>query len=380
MVTRGFGRFPAGRIKATAANHSIRWNEFAVEFLPGAALYALPTLNPFRSAIGSMALGGGMVNRRLVLTSLAFMALPLSSYAQNYPTRPVRMIVPFAPGGSVDTFGRLLSDRLSRSLGQNFFVENVAGATGNIGTARVAKAEADGQTILLAFSSHVINPALFASLSYDPIRDFEPVTMAVSATHAIIVHPSIPAMSLTELIALVKANPGKYSFAHGGVGTPGHLLGEQLRLTTNIDLPPVPFNGAGPAVGSVLSGHTPIGVTALSPAAPQIIDGQIRALAVTSAQRSRLMPQVPTTAEAGQPAVVGDLWVGVLLPARTPKAIVDLLQKEIVKHLAAPDLQERLAAVGFEPVGSSSEEFAQRMVTEAAHWRAVIEAAKIKPL
>ncbi|RXT51428.1 hypothetical protein B6S44_21250 [Bosea sp. Tri-44] len=321
-----------------------------------------------------------MINRRHLLASLAFTALPTSSYGQNYPSRPVRMIVPFAPGGSVDTFGRLLSDRLSRSMGQQFYVENIAGATGNIGTGRAAKADPDGQTILLAFSSHVINPALFASLPYDPIKDFEPVTLAVSATHAIIVHPTVPATSLADLIALVKANPGKYSFAHGGVGTPGHLLGEQLRLTTGIDLAPVPFNGAGPAVTSVLTGHTPIGVTALSPAAPQIADGKIRALAVTSASRARLMPQVQTTAEAGQPAIVGDLWVGVLLPARTPKAIADLLQKEIATHLAAADLQEKLAAVGFEPVGSTSEAFANRMATEAAHWRSVIEAAKIKPL
>jgi tripartite-type tricarboxylate transporter receptor subunit TctC len=321
-----------------------------------------------------------MINRRHLLASLAFATLPVSTYAQTYPTRPVRMIVPFAPGGSVDTFGRLLSDRLSRSLGQQFFVENIAGATGNIGTGRAAKAEPDGQTILLAFSSHVINPALFASLPYDPIKDFEPVTLAVSATHAIIVHPSVPATSLAELIALVKASPGKYSFAHGGVGTPGHLLGEQLRLTAGIDLAPVPFNGAGPAVTSVLTGHTPIGVTALSPAAPQIADGKIRALAVTSARRSRLMPEVQTTAEAGQPAIVGDLWVGVLLPARTPKTIAVLLQKEIEKHLAVPDLQEKLAAVGFEPVGSTPEEFASRMAAEAAHWRNVIEAAKIKPL
>lgn len=320
-----------------------------------------------------------MIDRRHLLASLAF-ALPVSAYAQTYPTRPVRMIVPFAPGGSVDTFGRLLSDRLSRSLGQQFFVENIAGATGNIGTGRAAKAEPDGQTILLAFSSHVINPALFASLPYDPIKDFEPVTLAVSATHAIIVHPSVPATSLAELIALVKANPGKYSFAHGGVGTPGHLLGEQLRLTAGIDLAPVPFNGAGPAVTSVLTGHTPIGVTALSPAAPQIADGKIRALAVTSARRSRLMPEVQTTAEAGQPAIVGDLWVGVLLPARTPKTIAVLLQKEIEKHLAVPDLQAKLAAVGFEPVGSPPEEFASRMAAEATHWRNVIEAAKIKPL
>lgn len=321
-----------------------------------------------------------MINRRNLLASLALVALPASSYAQSYPSRPIRMIVPFAPGGSVDTFGRLLSDRLSRSLGQQFFVENIAGATGNIGTGRAAKADPDGQTILLAFSSHVINPALFASLPYDPIKDFEPVTLAVSATHAIIVHPSVPATSLADLIALVKANPGKYSFAHGGVGTPGHLLGEQLRLTTGIDLAPVPFNGAGPAVTSVLTGHIPIGVTALSPAAPQIADGKIRALAVTSASRSRLLPQVQTTAEAGQPAIVGDLWVGVLLPARTPKAIAELLQKEIATHLAAADLQEKLAAVGFEPVGSTSEAFANRMVAEAAHWRSVIEAAKIKPL
>jgi tripartite-type tricarboxylate transporter receptor subunit TctC len=325
-----------------------------------------------------------MINRRQALTTLASATLAggisrsTIAFAETYPTKPVRIIVPFAPGGSVDTVARLLADKLSRKLGQNFIVENIAGATGNIGTGQAARATPDGYTVLLAFSSHIINPLLFAAVPYDASKDFTPVTQMVSATHVIVVHPSLPANSLNELVDLVKKNPGKYGYAHGGAGTPGHLLGEQFRLTTGVDLVAVPFNGAGPAVNSVLGGHTPIGFIALSPAAPHVLDGKLRALGVTSKSRSPLLLTVPTSTEAGFPAILGDLWVGAFLPSRTPSNIGNLLYREIKDILASDDIKGKLAALGFMPVGSTPVEFAEELKNEENRWADLIKRANIK--
>lgn len=312
----------------------------------------------------------------------AVLALSLTGLANaahaNYPERPVRIVVPFAPGGSVDVFARIATDKLSKRMGKQFYVENVAGASGNIAAGQVAKAAPDGYTVLFAFSSFVVNPSLFASVPYDAANSFEPVTLAVTATHVVTVTPSIAAKSVAELVALIKATPGKFSFAHGGAGTPAHLLGEQFRLKAGLDIAPVPFNGAGPAVQSVIGGHTPIGITAISPAAPQIAAGQLRALAVTSKTRTRFLPDVPTMVEAGHPDIVGDLWVGVLVPKGTPKDIVTLLHRELAAVLAEKDTQDRLSAVGFEAVGSAPEAFGKQMAAEFESWRSVIQAAKIK--
>ncbi len=302
-------------------------------------------------------------------------ALPAEA---QYPEKPVRMIVPFAPGGSVDVFARLVSDKLSQKLGKQFYVENVAGASGNIGTGQAAKAAPDGHTVLLAFSSFVINPSLFASVPYDAEKSFDPVMLAVSATHVVTVTPSVPATTIPELVSLIKANPGKYSYAHGGAGTPGHLLGELFRLKANVDIVPVPFNGAGPAITSVLGGHTPIGITALSPAASQIAGGQLRALATTGTKRARTLTSVPTMVEAGHPDIVGDLWVGVLVPTGTSKEITALLNRELKDILAQAETQERLTMVGFEAVASTPDAFAEQIKRELASWRAVIQDAKIK--
>ena len=245
--------------------------------------------------------------------------VPQAAMAQAYPARPVRMIVTFAPGGTVDVFARIAAEKLSQKLGQNFYVENIAGASGNIATAQAAKAAPDGHTLLMAFSTFVINPSLFATVPYDPLRDFEPVTLAVASTHVITVTPSVPAKTMQELVAAIRATPGKYNFAHGGVGTPAHLLGEQFRTSLNLDIVAVPFNGAGPAIASVIGGHTPIGFGTMASSVAQVQGGQIRALAVTAKARSQLLPDVPTTAEAGLPDIAGDIWVGVMAPAKTPQ-------------------------------------------------------------
>jgi tripartite-type tricarboxylate transporter receptor subunit TctC len=310
--------------------------------------------------------------------AIAGLAAPSIASAQNYPARPVRMIVPFAPGGPTDVSARLIAQKLSENLGRQFFIENIGGASGNIATGQAAKAAPDGYTILIAVNSHVINPTLFARVPYDARKDFEPVTLAVSFASALVVHPSLPATSVKELVALIKANPAKYAYASPGLGTPSHLLGEQLKVSLGLDLVHVPFAGSGPTIASVVAGHTPIGIGALASVAPQVNGGKLRALAAMSKTRSPSLPELPTIAEAGYPDMDGDGWVGALVPAGTPKEIVALLHREIVKALALPEMKDRLAAVGLDPIGSTPDEFAMQLRDEAEKWAMVIRAAGLK--
>jgi tripartite-type tricarboxylate transporter receptor subunit TctC len=305
-------------------------------------------------------------------------AAPQAAWSQAYPTKPVRVIVTFAPGGPTDVAARLIAQKLSDALGRNFFVENVAGASGNIGTVQAAKAAPDGYTVLITVNNLVINPPLFGNVTYDPYKDFEPVVMAVGFSSAFAVHPSVPAKTVSELVTLIKANPGKYNFASPGLGTPSHLLGEQFKVTQGLDLVHVPFPGSGPAITSVVAGHTPIGFASMSTAAPQAKDGKLRVLAVMSKKTSSSMPEVPTIAAAGYPGLDGDGWVGVLVPAKTPKDIVTLLNREIIRIIALPDVKERFDTLGLDPVGGSPEEFAQQLRSEGEKWEKVIKAANIK--
>ena len=255
----------------------------------------------------------------LAVGAAALPAVSRFAWAQAYPTRPVRMIVPFGPGGPTDAAARLLAQKLSEHFGQQFYVENVPGASANIGTGQAARAAPDGHTILVTVNNYVINPSLFKTVPYDPYKDFEPVSLAVTFASALTVHPSVPATTVKELVALIRANPGKYNFASPGLGTPSHLLGEQFRVSLGLDLLHVPFSGSGPAMASVVGGHTPISFGAVASAEPQVKDGRLRALAILSKRRSRGLPDAPTMAEAGYPEVEGDGWVGVLVPARTPR-------------------------------------------------------------
>jgi tripartite-type tricarboxylate transporter receptor subunit TctC len=316
---------------------------------------------------------------RLLAGAAALSGVADGARAQTWPTRPVRIIVPFQPGGSTDIFARLAAHKLSEHFGKQFYIENIAGATGNVGTAQAARAAPDGHTVLIAFSSYVVNPTLFAKLPFDPDKDFAPVTLAVSAPNVITVNPSLPARNLKELVALIKSNPGTYSYASGGVGTQAHLLGEMLRLSLALDLVHVPFNGAAPAIASAVAGHTPIAWSTVASAAQALEAGQLRPLAVTSKRRSQLLSDVPTTAEAGYPEIEGDSWVGLLAPAGTSREIINSLQRELARIIALPDVKARLPALGFEAVGSTPEEFAVRIKVETETWGKVIRAANIKP-
>jgi tripartite-type tricarboxylate transporter receptor subunit TctC len=298
--------------------------------------------------------------------------------SQTYPVRPVRVLVPYAPAGPSDILARIVSQKLSERLGKQFYVENVGGAGGNIGMGQGARATPDGYTVLVVPPNIVVNPAMYDSVPYDPYRDFDPVTVAVSSPTVLTVHPSLPVQTVKEMVDLIKSSPGRFSFASPGTGTPPHLIGEQFRLSLDLDIVHVPFNSAGLAVGATLAGHTPVAFTSLPPAVPQIRDGKLHALAVTSKMRSQALPDVPSMAEAGYPEVVGEGWFAFIVPARTPKDIIALLQREIVAIVSLPDVTEKMAELGFEAVGDTPDEAAALFRSEGAKWAKVIRAANIK--
>jgi tripartite-type tricarboxylate transporter receptor subunit TctC len=319
--------------------------------------------------------------RRFLYLAAGTAALPaLSGFAsaQSYPVRPVRVIVPYSPGGPTDVCARLIAQKLSDRLGKQFYVEDVVGAGGNIGTGQAARTAPDGYAILITVNSYVINPTLYQKVPYDPLKDFEAVTQVAIFQSAMFVHPSVPARTVSELVALIKANPNKYSFASPGFGTPSHLLGEQFRVAAGVDLVHVPYGGSGAVATAVVAGNPSIGFAALSAAMPFIQDNKLRALAVMSKHRSQVLPNLPTIAQAGYPDLDGDAWVGVLVPTGTPKEVSARLHQEIVKIIDEPETKERLAAIGLEPVGDSPEQFAAQLKVEMEKWTKIIRAAKIK--
>jgi tripartite-type tricarboxylate transporter receptor subunit TctC len=294
-----------------------------------------------------------------------------------YPEKPVKVIVPFAPAGPTDVMARLIAQKLSENLKQQFFVENHPGAGGNIGMVAAAKSAPDGYTLLVASSSYVVNPSLYAKNPYDPFKDFIPITLAAASPNVIAVHPDLPAKTLKELIELVKKEPSKYSLANPGIGTTPQLAGELFKLTAKLDLTSVPFGGAGPAIQSGVAGHTPIVISAIPPAAPQIQGGKLRGVAVTGAKRSAALPDVPTMAEAGSPGQESETMQGIFVPAKTPKEIVDLLNREIVKVMALPDVKDKCAQLGFDVVADKPDAFAAYIKAEVEKWGKVIKDAKI---
>ena len=313
-----------------------------------------------------LALGAG-----ILFASAAFAQVP------GYPDRPVKIIVPFAAAGPTDVVARLIANKLSEKLGQQFYIENTAGAGGNLGMGAAAKAPPDGHTILFVSSSYTVNTSLYVKAPYDPDKDFAPVTKAAGSPNGLFVHPDIPAKSVKELVELLRANPGKYTFASPGVGTTPHLSSELFKLTFGLDFALAPFPGGAPSIQSVVAGHTPMCFQAIPPATPLVKDGKLRALAVTAAARSPALPDVPTLDELGIKDQEAETMQGVLLPAGTPKPIVDLLQTEIARIVHLPDVKEKLLAVGLEPNGMSQAAFAAYIKADIAKWKKVIVDAKI---
>jgi tripartite-type tricarboxylate transporter receptor subunit TctC len=314
---------------------------------------------------------------RAALAALLLSALAGAASAQ-YPSRPVRFIVPSAVGGGTDIIARAIALKLSESLGAQFVVENRPGAGQMIGIELAAKAPADGYTILMAASTLAINPIMYKAVPYDPVRDFAPITQAATLPNVVVVHPSLPVKSISELIAYAKAHPGQLNFASAGIGTSPQMSIELLKSMAGIDMVHIPYKGTAPGVVDVLAGQVLVMAPNVLTALPHIKSGKLRALAVTSPKRSAALPDVPTVAEAGLPGYDSTQWYGVLAPAGTQREIVARLHGAIARALRDEEVGRRLAADGAEPVGSSPEEFAAFIKSETEKWAKVARAAGIK--
>jgi tripartite-type tricarboxylate transporter receptor subunit TctC len=324
---------------------------------------------------------------RFVARALAFSAALLfaaQAFAQGagpggWPNKPVKIIVPFAPGGPTDIAARLISQKMSENLKQQFYIENQAGAGGNLGMGNAAKSAPDGYTILFVSSSFVVNPSLYDRVPYDPYKDFTPLTVAATAANVLLVNPKVlPVKTPKELADLIKANPGKYTFASAGTGTTPHLSGELFKLTFKLDTVHVPFGGAGPAIQSIVAGHTPLAFTSLPPAVPFVQDGTLRALAVANKTRVKVLPDVPTLAEAGIPDQEADTFQAVLVPAGVPKDISNFIYQEVVKATKSPEVTAKMDQLGLEIICNTPEEFTRQIKFEIDKWGKVIHDAGIK--
>ena len=301
-----------------------------------------------------------------------------AAVAQNYPNKPVRMIVAVPPGGPADTLSRLVSPKLGEALGQMIVIDNRPGANGNIAYELTARAVPDGYTITAVAAGVAINPSLYREVKFDPVRDFAPITLGISVPNILVVHPLVPANSVSELIAYAKARPGRLVFASAGNGTSGHLALEQFRLMSRADFIHVPYKGGGPALTEVLGGQAQALFSIALTAMPQVQAGRVRALAITSARRSALVPDLPTVAESGFPGFEAIGWFGWVAPARVSNEIIVRLNREIVRILKLPDMQERLRQLGSDPAGNSPTEFAAFIKSEQVKWAGVIRQAKIQ--
>ena len=310
---------------------------------------------------------------------LGLACLAGAALAQDYPSRPIHMIVPYPPGGGTDIVARVITEPLGQALGQPIVIDNRGGAAGNVGTEVAARAAPDGYTVLFTLSSHTINPKLYAKLPFDVEKDFVPIGLAANIPQILVAHPSLPASNVQELIAYAKANPGKLNFASVGTGSPGHIAGELFKLKTGVDIVHVPYKGGGPAVTDTLGGQVQLLFVSM-PAAWQFVKaGRLKAFAVTSDKRSVVAPDIPTLAEAGVPDCVVNSWYGALAPAKTPPAVLAKLSAALAKVVQSADVKERLLLQGAEATSSTPQEFDALIRDELAKWDYVIRAAKIKP-
>jgi len=295
-----------------------------------------------------------------------------------YPAKPIRLIVPFAPAGSADALARTIQPALSEALGQTLVIDNRPGASSTIGTDMAAKAAPDGYTLVLVTTTHTVNPSLIAKLPFDTVKDFAPVSLVVSQPNILVVHPSVAAKSVKELVAMAKAKPGGMNFASGGNGSSPHLSGELFNIVAGTRITHIPYKGSGPGVTDLLGGHVQMMFAGPLALEQHIKSGRLRPLALADKRRSTILPDVPTMAEAGFPGVETGTWYGILAPARTPPAVVAHVQREIVRILQSPDLKTRILNQGVDIVASSPAEFEKFIIAEVAKWSRVVKAAGVR--
>ncbi len=317
--------------------------------------------------------------RVLLIASSGLMAAGPATAADVYPSKTIRLVVPFAPGGGSDIVARLLSPKMTEALGQTVVVDNRAGASANLGAAVVAKAAPDGYTLLLANANYTINPSLFKSLPFDPVREFAPVALLANVTNVLAIHPSIPAKSVKELISFAKAHPGQLNFASPGNGTSSHLAGELFRQVAKIEVVHIPYKGATPAITDLIAGQVSFTMASVLSVLPYAKQGRLRMLAVTTAKRSGALPDIPTISEAGLPGFEVSNWYGILATGGTPRPAVDRLNSELARIARVPDLAEKLAAQGADPATGTPEEFERFIQAELKKWAAVVRSAGINP-
>jgi len=313
--------------------------------------------------------------RCLPVVLWAAIGLAGDAQAQAYPIKPVRFVIPFAPGGGNDLIGRLIGGRLAETWNQQVVVDNRGGAGGNIAAEIVARSSPDGYTIFMFNSANAIAPSLYQSLPYDPVRDFDPVILVATSPFALVVHPSTPAQSVKELIALAKVKPRGLTFASGGNGSATHLSAEQFRQMAGVELLHVPYKGAGPAFVELIAGQVTMYFSSIPPALPHVKSGRVRALGISSERRTALFPELPTLAEAGVPGYESSVSYGIVVPARTPAAIVRQLNLDTAKVMGEPDTRSRLAAQGADAVGGSARDYERYMKAEIARWARVVKAS-----
>jgi tripartite-type tricarboxylate transporter receptor subunit TctC len=317
--------------------------------------------------------------RCIVLIACTVLAVAPAHAQDAYPSKPVRMIVPFPPGGPADLIARVMAQKLSEDLGKQFYIENHSGAGGNIGVGVGARAPADGYSLIVNSQATVTNKSLYKSLPYDPFKDLIAVTRIATTPNVVVVHPSVPAKTMKELVELMRTGGDRYNgYAHPGLGTPSNLYGEFFRQKQNLKLTSIPFGGGGPMIQSVVAGHTPVAFSSLAPATAHIQARRLRALAVTADMRHDNLPDVPTMAEAGYPGQTGETPIGIFVPTGTPPAIIDLLHRKVAALVATADVKARLANIGFTPVADTPAEFAAFLKAEDEKWGQVIRDAGIK--
>ena len=312
---------------------------------------------------------------RMSLVALALLLSALSAFAQTYPSRPVRVIVPFPAGGGVDAAGRILAQRLGESFGTPFLIENRGGANGNIGTEAAAKSPNDGGTLLFTGAGFVTNPSLYRSVPYDPVRDFEPVSLMALGPNVLVVHPSLPVKSVRELIALAKTQPGRIGFADSGSGSTPHLAGELFNAMAGVQMVHIPYRGSGPAMIGLLAGDAPVMFLPAINAGGHVAAGRLRAIAVTSRERLQAMADLPTVSEAGLPGYESSQWYGLLAPAGTQSEVLDLLNSQVANIMRSSDMKIRMTNDGLVPIGGSREQFAAHIKGEIEKWAKVVSAS-----